>query len=657
MKQPGSFGWRWRRFCAMPWGEVAYRIWQRAWKGRIRRQIQGEVLPASLGEIVGSADTRLGQHGEHTEATALSATYLAEVMAAGEEVCTHRMELFGRRVSLGEEVDWYRDYLHDAQVPRVPYWELQYRNPEADVDIMAVWWLNRQQHLVPAAIAYYVTGNESYAEEVVKQVESWLTACEYPRGPGWLTGIEVAVRLITWAWLYRFLFARGRARCCSDAFLLMWFRVIRQHVRYITSHWSKYSSANNHVIAEAVAVLVATATWSALFEGGKYRQGALRRLVREVRRQVSEDGVDMEQSTSYQAFVLELLVNAAVVDEEARKQLSATIEKMADFLEALSCEVEEAPEVGDSDWGVASGILRRGPRYYQQVVAAARGVCGGNARDVFGSIESPVFWYSGRNESEERAVAPMVFRHGGYVVWNGIAEDDLPVKICVDVGPLGLGTLAAHGHADALSMTVHVKGEAVVVDPGTYTYHRELRWRAYFRGTRAHSTVRVGGCDQARMDGPFLWGCHYDVVLSHAVVSEDQFDVLARHNGYLRKFGVWHERRVAWHPLRGEWVIEDRLEGARRGNVPVEVLFHVHPQRRVEQESERRFVIYGTGYRVVMDVTEELAWRVVMGETEPPLGWYSWVLGEKEPCAVIVGSGGIEVGEVIQTLVKFEAQR
>ena len=40
-----------------------------------------------------------------------------------------------------------------------------------------------------------------------------------------------------------------------------------------------------------------------------------------------------------------------------------------------------------------------------------------------------------------------------------------------DAGPLGYQTIAAHGHADALSFTLSVGGMEFLVDPGTYAYH------------------------------------------------------------------------------------------------------------------------------------------------------------------------------------------
>ena len=74
--------------------------------------------------------------------------------------------------------------------------------------------------------------------------------------------------------------------------------------------------------------------------------------------------------------------------------------------------------------------------------------------------------------------------------------------------PLGYLSIAAHGHADALSFTLSVGGNEILIDPGTFAYHTQKRWREYFRGTSAHNTLRVDGADQSVPGGNFLWTQH-----------------------------------------------------------------------------------------------------------------------------------------------------
>ena len=77
-----------------------------------------------------------------------------------------------------------------------------------------------------------------------------------------------------------------------------------------------------------------------------------------------------------------------------------------------------------------------------------------------------------------------------------------------DGGPHGFLSIAAHAHADALSVEVRHGGVDILADPGTYCYHGDPPWRAYFRSTIAHNTVELGGRSQSGVGGPFLWLQH-----------------------------------------------------------------------------------------------------------------------------------------------------
>ena len=77
-----------------------------------------------------------------------------------------------------------------------------------------------------------------------------------------------------------------------------------------------------------------------------------------------------------------------------------------------------------------------------------------------------------------------------------------------DGGPHGFLSIAAHAHADALSVEVRHDGVDVLADPGTYCYHGQPEWRQYFRSTLGHNTLQLDGGDQSVSGGPFLWTRH-----------------------------------------------------------------------------------------------------------------------------------------------------
>ncbi len=640
MSDPSTSKWYMHRLSAMPVREVLHRVKRKCVEPLVHRAILDERLPTTLAGILSSADTSIGLAPFDPARISVSKPYLAQLIKEADDVCAHNIRLFGRTFNTGDSVNWFRDYAHGVDCPRLEAGKLNYRDPSQVGDIMHLWWLNRHQHLMPAAIAWFVTDNQRYAEEVLRQLESWLENCPYPVGPAWLTGIEAGVRLLTWSWLFRFLFARGRPKGCSDAFLVSWFLSIRQHVHFINTHWAKYSSANNHIIAEAVGVLAASVTWPPLFVDMELKAKCHRILRRETAKQVSPDGVSREQSTSYHAFVLELLLNAALLHEPTKTAIAKRAGRMTNLLHALARNVATPCEFGDADDAVATGIIPRSPVYYQQIAAAARGIFGEKDLKPVAAVSSPVSWYTGKVVDTPPPPASADFSEGGYVIWNCTLPNQLSVKFCMDVGQLGYGTLAAHGHADALSLTMCVNGEPVLIDPGTYAYHDEPLWRDYFKGTRAHNTLRVNNLDQAESLGPFLWGSKYEVDVNHVVMSEDQLDIEAEHDGYYRdNMRLIHRRHISWHPLLKKWIIKDELVG--NGSYNVDLFFHVHPDRKVVQDSASVFRIIGTGYEITIQLSTHLTCRIARGETDPPLGWHSPVLGRKVPCSTIVGAGPV----------------
>ena len=126
-----------------------------------------------------------------------------------------------------------------------------------------------------------------------------------------------------------------------------------------------------------------------------------------------------------------------------------------------------------------------------------------------------------------------------------------------DGGPHGFLSIAAHAHADALSVEVRYGGVDILADPGTYCYHGEPAWRSYFRSTIAHNTVELGGQNQSSDGGPFLWLRHANAREIDVRDVGDVAEWTAEHDGYLsldpparHRRSVRLDRAVAQHRHR-----------------------------------------------------------------------------------------------------------
>lgn len=100
---------------------------------------------------------------------------------------------------------------------------------------------------------------------------------------------------------------------------------------------------------------------------------------------------------------------------------------------------------------------------------------------------------------------------GGLVVLHSADR-----RTTMDVGPLGYLSIAAHGHADNLSITLSMNGHEIINDPGTASCTAHPHWRDVMRGTRGTATVCVDGLDQSVSGGPFMWLKHAQTRLLRA---------------------------------------------------------------------------------------------------------------------------------------------
>jgi len=202
-----------------------------------------------------------------------------------------------------------------------------------------------------------------------------------------------------------------------------------------------------------------------------------------------------------------------------------------------------------------------------------------------------------------------------------------------DHGPLGLHPLYNHGHADALSVTLSVKGASLIVDPGTYGYNGVPAYRRYFRGTRAHNTVNIDGEDQSVQETEFIWGRPYRAALTEASRVNDSMFLKGEHDGYERlKHPVKHTRRVSFSG-GNIFLIQDSFSG--RGLHNFELNYHLHPDAATVEQEDGWWRIDRNGMRVYINLLGEARFQYSEGVEEPILGWYSPSYGVRHKSGVL----------------------
>ena len=215
-------------------------------------------------------------------------------------------------------------------------------------------------------------------------------------------------------------------------------------------------------------------------------------------------------------------------------------------------------------------------------------------------------------------------------------------QLIADVGPLGCPTSSGHGHADLLSVQCAVFGEPCLVDAGTYCYTADPLWRDFFRGTAAHSTVRVDGLDQAETAGPFRWHQRPKARL-RSWQSDPDADILdADHGAYQRLADPVTCRRRVIFVKPDYWLIVDDIDGA--ANHRLEVTFQFAPTVRLDVGPDqwvRAEMPGGRALWMLPFASTPVQTMLACGEREPIRGWVSPDYGQRQPAPALVISAAV----------------
>jgi len=506
-------------------------------------------------------------------------------------------------------------------------------DPDWNADLLRLDWLNT---LLFAARA---TGNHSYAQTVADVLLQWVEA----NGPGtgaWRDPFEVAQRCNTLCWtlFWGLPFSEVRKEALRAILCIV----------LASGLWTEaaleFHAPNNHLLLASLRLAQLGILFPEFKAAGRWREKGALLLHREIVRQVLPDGVHAERSTFYQRMVFEgLLEYIALCRRNNLAVPSAVLERghaMLSFLEAIQRKDGSFPIIGD---GYDSDVLLR----YDLVVVGNRLLRGASHRSPRDPYSICLLNGSRGEDNAGDAVPPgasaesRFWLDGGYGVLHtpGTGRDS---SLLFDFGPFGMAPAPGHGHSDCLSVQVSVLDRPFLIDPGSYSWSKELVWRNAFRGTRAHNTLMVDGMDQTPLQSFFGVGRPAKPRLHHAVIGERLALIDASHDGYMRlKQGVIHRRSVIACGLDG-WLVVDQVFG--KGRARIEVFWHFDPSVsvRLGQTSCLATDVRGASLLINWETGQSVQPAIRKGATDPLLGWTSKQCNYKEPADVLVLSG--EVG-------------
>jgi Heparinase II/III-like protein/Heparinase II/III N-terminus len=619
------------------------------------------LAPLGPAELAGPGERRFASLLPPKAATEVRPAVREAILAAADRIMSGEWEMLGVVRTDMKDPDWFRDPVSGRRSdPGACAFQINHRNEDAVGNIKQVWEVSRLQHLTLLAAAWYLTRDNAYADRVDGQLRAWWGANPFLSGVNWISGIELGVRLMNWAWIRRLL---AEWPGVTDLFERndLALRQLRWHQQYLATFESRGSSANNHLIAEAAGLLAASCAFPWFPESGRWQRHSRALLEKSLRDNTFPSGINRELASDYHGFVFELGVFAALEASAAGTPVSddcwRLLCSMADCMAAVVDASLRPPRQGDSDEGRV--VLLDTPEHNRWPALLSL------AAALFGSLD---WWPSVAPDAGSvlalalaggpRAVAgrpgtrPSRFADAGITIIRTDPGDSPEIWCRCDGGPHGFLSIAAHAHADALSVEVRCDGVDILADPGTYCYHGEPEWRSYFRSTLGHNTVQIGGRDQSEQSGPFMWA--RQARTREVETGDPTLAWTAEHDGYsVLHPPTRHRRSVRLDPARRAIEITDMIDG---GGHDLRMAFHLGPDVAADLVASEASLNWDGPVApgvARLELPEQLEWRSYQGATDPIRGWYSAGLGERVPAVTILGQGRCVPGMILVTRLSF----
>ena len=504
----------------------------------------------------------------------------------------------GIPMQFGEEIDWLANPTPD----NYSEWRIQ---------------LHRHAEFITLSNAYRASGDERYAEELVKLMLHWIKhvpRCEYTSGSygptqTWRT-LECGNRCNCWT---SFVHSLLKSPYFTDEACVTIYKSLYENQMRVASAYTH----GNWLFIELNGVATASVASPVFKKSREWRDDAANRLIGAMEAMVYPDGWQYELAPGYVSVCMTFARGVERIFSAYGLRLPdkfyEIMNSMVDCFVKCTMANGMVPPINDSEYHHCSEYV------------------GSNLR-AYGGSDGALWFASGKKEGKAPEYNSILMPYAGFAALRtGWGEDD--ISAFFDAGKYGRD----HFHEDKLNLLVYSSKKAILTECGTYAYDSSMM-RNYSVNTEGHNTVMVDGLGQCRFEEH--WGNSENWAHTKEEVyllEDDRFDYAW--GCYRENYGVCdyskhkrpavkgrplaeHVREVILmkHPKVGKpyfLAVDTMTDKVDATSHTYEALWHMDDET-IEIDGNIAYTedatLFTTGF-------EEL--RVVKGQEEPFQGWLS----------------------------------
>jgi len=466
-----------------------------------------------------------------------------KIVLQAELILKNEYLILGKKHNFINKVNWFYSFFNNYFWPFKRSDQIKWiLNRKTDIDLKFSLRLNYHQDFVTLGLAFFITKDEIYSEKFYNLISDWIKKNPPNWGINWIDFLEVTHRVVNWIFALSFF---KDSKYLTELHFKKIAKSLYQQIFFIKLNNNKHTY--NHTIGEQFIVFLFSSIFKTIKPINKWYKKSKKILMRQIKRQIQEDGVNIEQSTHYHRMVLEIFILFIKTKYDLIPPDKINIiERMFEFLKFIIKPDTKIPLIGDSDdahfipliffngvKNINLGLLNLGAALFNR--SDFKLYCNDDIR----LLVLLLMGITKYNEFEKLVFEPVkknfkYFHKSGYLIgksnWSNRAN-----FLFFDMGQFG-PKKSSHDHSDISNIIYSFRGKPILIDSGTYMYNISSNKRNLFRSSKAHNILSINNQNQAKISGTWSWekipNIHRKFVQYKNVVS-----AIVEHNGY-KKFLV-----------------------------------------------------------------------------------------------------------------------
>ncbi len=185
------------------------------------------------------------------------------------------------------------------------------------------------------------------------------------------------------------------------------------------------------------------------------------------------------------------------------------------------------------------------------------------------------------------------FKNDNYELSNYISLKNKKINLIMDAGSSPNKKFSSSYQAGALSFEFASNCEKIFTNSGYYN-EKNLELGELCKSSAVHNVLIIddnSSCKFKKVGSNFEIKNGLKVVKKKIVYNKDYWNIIAAHDGYLKKYNIIYEREIKFHPRSNKLVGIDRLISKKKvSNLKFDIRFHLNHSAKIMKTQNNKSI-------------------------------------------------------------------